>query len=194
MANGPTPVSLTRQQLYLLAGGVVFLLVLAVAVWWQQVYLSSHERSASPAAAALEGPGEGADAYTNLAGEAITLDAYLGRVLVVLSWASWCPSCAEGLARVRDITATYPSDQVTYLAINRAEPKETAERYINVMQIATDEQIILDPTDRYYQAIDGYAMPELVVYTAAGDIHQRLRGRITDAQLRTAIDSALQVH
>ncbi|MFW6210040.1 MAG: TlpA family protein disulfide reductase [Patescibacteria group bacterium] len=191
MASELRPLSLTRTQLYFIGGAVCILLLLAAGVWWHQVITSDRNRTPSQAAAALEGSTVAANAYTNLAGEAVTLDTYLGRVLVVLSWASWCPSCAESLTQVRDLALAYPEAEVTYLAINRAEPKETAERYLNVMRIDADNHIILDPSDRYYQAIDGYAMPEIVIYNSAGEIHQRLRGRVTDAQIQAAIEGAL---
>ena len=181
---------LTRAQLLtlLLLG---LLLCLSAGMLWYYLAGQSASVAESPAASALQAnPGEG-EAYTNLAGEAVALDQYLGTVLVVLSWASWCPQCAEELTRIERVTAAYDATSVRYLAINRAEPKETAERFVNYHGISDRRNIILDPSDRYYTTIGGFAMPEILIYDAAGQIHTHIRGQADDEVLRQAIERAL---
>ena len=37
--------------------------------------------------------------FTDLEGNAVGLTSYVGEVIVVSSWASWCPSCVDSLKR-----------------------------------------------------------------------------------------------
>lgn len=125
--------------------------------------------------------------YTNLAGEPLSLDEYLGKRVVVLSWASWCPSCADQI-RTHELVAREQPD-VAFLAINRAEPATTAERYLSYHQIPISSPltIVLDARDHFYKTTGGYAAPETVIFDESGNIVHHLRGNISPETLRSSL-------
>jgi len=117
-------------------------------------------------------------AYTDLKGNPVVLTEYVGRTLVVFSWASWCPSCSEQLRMFETFATSRPD--VAVLAINRAEPATTAERFISFHQLPTAAvTYVLDSRDHFYQTVGGYAAPETVIFDQDGAIAHHFRGDIS---------------
>ena len=129
--------------------------------------------------------------YTDLNGNEIFIDQYLGKILVVATWASWSPFSEADLRTLSELSSEYSSDEVVFLAINRKETKEQAARYMNSIPPVNGVVMVLDPTDRYYMAVGGYAMPEAVIYNGRGEIVNHLRGVAPKADIKASIDSIL---
>jgi thiol-disulfide isomerase/thioredoxin len=136
----------------IIAGGAVYLLFFVDESEVQK-------RDNTPAAQALL-IGEGEESFTDLSGNALSVSDYFGKVLVVTSWASWCPQCTQSLPELGTISEEYKERGVVVIAMNRAEDQYTAERFLNTITIPPSLVIILDPGDHYFGASTGYAMPE----------------------------------
>lgn len=129
--------------------------------------------------------------FTGMNGEVVDLSDFFGRVMLVHSWASWCPSCAEELRQLSAVASEYDQDEVVVIAVNRAEDRFTAERYLNTYNLQPKVELILDPSDSFYASIGGYAMPETVVYGKDGEIILHVRGNIDAAKIRNTLETAL---
>ncbi len=114
--------------------------------------------------------------YTDINGNEISLEQYLGRVLVVTSWASWSPYSESDLTALNDLSNNYSENEVIFMAINRKETKEMAERFLNTQPEYSNLLLVLDPTDHFYNAVAGYAMPETVIFDQAGEISLHIKG------------------
>lgn len=134
-------------------------------------------------------PGEAP--YTDLAGNPISLDQYLGKILVVSSWASWSPFSQSELNQLAELAAQYKGQEIAFLAINRKETKEQAARYLQTLTAFDGVVMALDPRDYFYKAVDGYAMPEVVVYNKRGEIVKHFRGPAPKLEIITILDSLL---
>lgn len=130
--------------------------------------------------------------YTDLSGEEKTLDSYLGKVLVVNNWASWSPVSVEELPMIDSVVEEYDENKVVVLAINRSETKEQVERFMRTLDDFSRINFILDPDDHYYETVGGYAMPETIIFNQSGQQVYQKRGRISEDELRTAIENALE--
>lgn len=119
---------------------------------------------------------EGEAPYTDLQGNPISLDAYLGNVLVVATWASWSPFSTADIAMLRELSSTYAAQGVVFMAINRKETKEQAARFVATLPGLDGLVVALDPRDAFYTAVGGYAMPEIVIYSTTGEIVEHFRG------------------
>lgn len=151
------------------------------------------QRSAEPSAreqALLGSDREIASSFTDAAGEPVDLATTLegDRPVVVTTWASWCPTCREQLLALQQVAATYQGE-ITFLAINRNETRAQAGRYLATLPDLPDLTILLDPDDRYYKDVAGYAMPETIVYSSAGEVLQHLHGDSTSAELEQALQT-----
>lgn len=134
-------------------------------------------------------PGEAS--YTDLNGNEISLDQYLGNILVVNSWASWSPFSATDLPLLAKLNQEFDSNQVTFLAINRKESKEQAARFIGTMPDLGGLLMVLDPRDHFYASVGGYAMPEVVIYNQRGEIANHFRGDADETKIKDAINQLL---
>jgi len=177
---------LTRANVLVL--GVLLLLVLVVGWFaWSALSESREEELArSPAGTALT-----QNAYTTVEGEAVDLSEYVGTVTVAAAWASWCPQCREQLSELSQLADAY-ENRINVIAINRAESRTTAERYLAQVDTTDSLELILDPADAYYASIEGYAMPETIVYDEAGAVVYHGRGSIDMTRIRAAVEAALQ--
>lgn len=97
------------------------------------------------------------------------------RFLVVTSWASWCPGCADELSDFDALAGTL-SDDVRIVAINRREGSYQAQRFLQTLDELSNLEIILDESDRFYRDVAGYTMPETIIYDSRGEILFRHRG------------------
>lgn len=168
----------------------IILLILILAGVSVVRVVSERERAAAPASQALTvGPTEAG--FTDLSGNPVPLTDRVGAVLVVNSWASWSPDSAVELPRLAAVAAEYEAEGVRVVAINRAEIKETAERFLRTVDAYDQVELVLDPDDHYYRSIGGYAMPETIFYDAAGEIVHHHRGVMREIDIRNYLDAAL---
>lgn len=173
------------------------LLLIALAIillgsytYWVLQKQSAARESSTDAATSLMTK-DGQSDYTDIDGNPISLDDYLGQVLVVNSWASWCPFCAQELPNLARLGNEYADQEVQVLAINRAEPKSTAAAFLRSLEITDGVQLILDPDDRFYSSIAGFTMPETIFYDQAGNLILHKRGQMSYPQMQQQLETIL---
>lgn len=114
-----------------------------------------------------------AESFTDPAGNPVALNNYAGQAVIVTSWASWCPQCVEELTFLNKHVA---DKAIPVLAINRKESKEVAGRYMLELPALANVTFILDSNDYYFNSLEGYAMPETIIYNKAGEVVFHGRG------------------
>jgi thiol-disulfide isomerase/thioredoxin len=126
----------------------------------------------------------GNTAYTDIDGNPVALDDYLGNVLIVNSWASWSPFSVNELPSFARLGQEFIDSDVKVLAINRAESGATAQAFLRSVEATDGLLLILDPGDRYYDSIEGFSMPETIFYDVKGNIVHHKRGFMTYEEMR----------
>lgn len=157
--------------------GILVAIVAAVGLyaWYQQNYRD-------PVEALQDLPTEErafiATEYQTLTGEPVSLEQFAGDVLVVNSWASWCPFCVQELADFATLAAQYREQGVQVIAINRSEEPTTAVAYLQSVGVTTNAELRLwlDEQDAFYKGIGGFTMPETIFYNRDGTVHLHKRG------------------
>ncbi len=124
-------------------------------------------------------------------GSDITLSSFIGKPLVVNSWAVWCPFCRQELPDFAALQKEF-GDAVVVIAVDRGEPREKAKGYTDELGITNDMIFLLDPSDAFYKAIGGFSMPETIFVTATGDIALHKRGPMTLEEMREAVNQYLR--
>jgi hypothetical protein len=89
------------------------------------------------------------------------------------------------------VASSYSEDEVAFLAINRNDPRQTALQFLDRFQIGDSLTLVHDPSDHFFTALSGDAMPETIVFDRDGDIVARSNGPQTQAALKDAIERAL---
>jgi len=171
---------------------VILSVVLALALYAYYVTQKNTqtELNTSEAGVALKTQA-GKAAYTDIDGNPVAIDEYLGKILVVNSWASWCPQCAQELPNLAQLGQEFAAQDVKVLAINRAEPKSTAAAYLAQVNATAGLQLVLDPGDRFYASITGFAMPETVFYDPEGNMIYHHRGAMSYQQMKSQVEAAI---
>lgn len=167
---------------------VLILLLVAMTAWWSIQHLQTKKLLQSDAGSALSD--EGGTQYTDFSGNELSLDLYLGKILIVYSWASWCPQCKDDLKILEQFANESNDKEVAVLAINRGEHAATAERFLNTT-IGTSPklQLVLDPDDRFFHQLDGYAMPETIIFNPDGSEYRRIRTTLSIDELKAVLDN-----
>ncbi len=128
----------------------------------------------------------------NYQGEEMPLAQYYDKPTVINSWALWCPFCKEELNAFSRVQKEF-EDQVTIIAIDRAESLETAKGFTDGQGITDDIVFLLDPDDSFYQAIGGFSMPETVFVDNTGTTRIHKRGPMKADEIRSKIMTLLEV-
>jgi thiol-disulfide isomerase/thioredoxin len=170
--------------------GVMFgvILVLALVTYF---FISSDNDDINVETAGIFTNVEGEEPYTDLNGNPVSLDEYLGRILVVATWASWSPFSQPDLEMLNNLATEYNKEEVFFLAINRKESKEQAGRFLSTLPELNNIFIAIDPRDHFYTAVGGYAMPEVVIYNKTGDVILHARGQANRDEIKQVISNNL---
>lgn len=174
--------------------GVLLVMVLTIASALFYVFSidesDRQKRNNTDAAQALiiEDPKK---SFTDLNGNTLQLSDYLGKVVVVTSWASWCPQCAADLPQLAVIANEFRERGVVVVAINRSESTDVAERFLRTISVPEGLQLVLDPSDHFYSANESYAMPETILFDTKGAIVLQQRGSFNADEMRSAINNLL---
>lgn len=130
--------------------------------------------------------------YVDINGNPVNLDDYLGKVIVVMAWASWSPYSNTDLSMLNALSGELRDRGVVFIALNRKDTLALAQRYLATVPPLPELLVVIDTEDRFYQTVGGYAMPETVLFNQRGEIIQHWRGQVDSDTLRTHINSVLQ--
>lgn len=130
--------------------------------------------------------------YTDMQGVPISLEDFLGRILVVTTWASWSPYSQADLEAMNEVASKYSEDDVVFLAMNRMETKEQAQRFASTLPKLERVRLILDHEDFFYRSVDGYAVPETVVFDQRGQIVEHIRGIFDTSVVESRLTALLE--
>lgn len=120
----------------------------------------------------------------------VTLADFVGKPLVINSWAAWCPFCVQELVDFAKIQQEF-KDKVVIIAINRAETLAAAKKFTDKAGVTDALIFLLDPADSFYRAIGGFAMPETIFIDRNGNIREHKRGPMDITEIRQKVQRLL---
>jgi len=172
---------LSRQHIVLL--GVLLIIITVVAVITWRVQRSTPE-VATPAfeqhfASSTSTPAS----YKTVTGEVIAPTLSTSTFTVVTSWASWSPYTPTEFAVLAGLRAQYSPEELDIILLNRRETPEQADSYLKVNPAPEGVTLMIDEQDTFYSQIEGYTMPETVVYDQNGEVVLHLRGPVSHEQI-----------
>lgn len=183
----------STTKAYATTFGVILLIIILAGLYtWSVVQKQKMASDPSNPALLSLGTTGNQSPYTDLEGNPVSLSDFVGKTLVVKSWASWCPACVRELQELSTMSRQYESKGVKVIAINRAEPAKTAKAFLKSIGADQDVLLVLDPDDRYFESINGFNMPETVFYDTSGNIVHQQHGSLTSAEIRKYIEKTLK--
>jgi thiol-disulfide isomerase/thioredoxin len=80
---------------------------------------------------------------TALDGNAISLQSFAGRPVIINLWASWCPPCRREMPMLLDAQKTHKD--IVFIFANQGEEANAVRAYVDA-QALQPENVVLDPT------------------------------------------------
>ena len=128
--------------------------------------------------------------YTDLSGNTIDVLEYHGGVFVVTVWASWSPFSKNDFIVLDTLKEKY-GESLRVVALNRMETPDTAKAYLAYIEAPDTVEYIIDETDAFFVAHEGYAMPETFVYDQVGNVIYHTRGTLTFEEIDEVLRNTL---
>ena len=112
---------------------------------------------------------------SNEFGDVFSLSDFEGKVVVINSWATWCPFCVNELDDFAQLQKEFET-RIQVIAVNRQESVEKSSEFISGLGLDGDMLFLLDPQDSFYRSIGGLSMPETIFVNEVGEIVFHKRG------------------
>jgi cytochrome c biogenesis protein CcmG/thiol:disulfide interchange protein DsbE len=128
---------------------------------------------------------------SDLQGHAVSSQDFLGHVLVVNAWASWClPYCAREQPELVATAEKYRDQGVRFLGINHMDQQAAADEWARHYDMPYPS--LYDPSGKFAGVLGYYGLPDTYVVDPQGTIRYVIGpGPTTETQLSTAIDAVL---
>ena len=123
-------------------------------------------------------------------GKTVNLADFVGKPVVVNSWAAWCPFCRQELPDFATAQKEF-GDKVVIIAIDRQESLTVAKGFTDEQGTTDDLIFLLDPKDLFYKSIGGFSMPETIFVDKDGNIAERKRGPMDIREIRERIQKII---
>ena len=123
-------------------------------------------------------------------GNMVALSDFSGKIVIVNSWAVWCPFCKKELGDFARLQEEFKND-IVVVAIDRQESLKIAKGFTDSDGITDDLIFLLDPSDSFYRSIGGFSMPETIFVNREGDIVIHKRGPMEFEEMKEKILSML---
>ncbi len=114
---------------------------------------------------------------------------FLGQVVVVDFWASWCIPCRKQTAILEPLHAEYDGRSVQFLAVDLGEDEATVREF--VARAPFSYPVLLDPEDRLTYEMGIYGLPTVMVVDRSGEVAYFETGISTAEVLRAVLSETL---
>jgi len=127
---------------------------------------------------------------SSLDGQAVSTKDFLGDVLVVNAWASWCTPCQLEQPELVDVAKRYASRGVRFLGIDHMDQDAAAKAWVESYRVPYPS--IADPNGQFAASLDYVGLPDTYVVDPTGTIRYVVGpGATSAAQLSGLLDQVL---
>ena len=105
----------------------------------------------------------------DMQGNTHRLSSYLGNVVLINFWATWCPPCVEELPSMQRLQNMYKGKPFTILTIDVGEPAELIQPFLEKVD-ATELTVLLDKDGNIHKDWKIYVFPTNFLLDKSGKI------------------------
>ena len=122
-------------------------------------------------------------------GGAIDSRDYVGSVLVVNVWATWCEPCRREQPTLESLYERYSQQGVEFLGIDYRDNREAASAWIGDFDVTYPS--LFDPDGRTAALLSFPFVPDTYIVDRSGTIRHTIFGETTEEELAGLIDSMI---
>jgi peroxiredoxin len=117
----------------------------------------------------------------NLNGDTESLADYLGQVVLVNNWATWCPPCKAEMPTLVAYHNEHTADGFSIIAVDAGEPADTVLQFAKSYEM--DFPVWLDPNSEALRAFGNGSLPNSYVIDRTGTVRYAWTGEINREML-----------
>jgi cytochrome c biogenesis protein CcmG/thiol:disulfide interchange protein DsbE len=127
---------------------------------------------------------------TDLAGDTVRLEDYRGEVVLLNTWATWCPPCRAEMPDLQEYYRRHQAEGFTILAVNIGEPAGLVQDFQESQGLTFP--IWLDPQELSLRALNTISLPYSVVIDRKGEVRLAWSGATCLSTLESAVTPLFQ--
>ena len=116
-------------------------------------------------------------ALTTLEGDPISLTDYRDKIILVNTWATWCPGCEAEMPELQAYAEDHANEGFQILAINAEENTEEINSFIEKMGLSFP--ILLDAKKEVYRVFKSNHIPSSYVIDRSGTVRLAWHGPVS---------------
>lgn len=126
----------------------------------------------------------------DLDGNEVSLNDFLGEVILVNNWATWCPPCREEMPEFKAYYDKYKGQGFQVIAIEAGEPEVEVRNFVKGAGL--DFVILLDPENKSLITFQHSSLPNSFVIDRKGNLRLAWLGAINGATLEKHVTPLLK--
>lgn len=125
----------------------------------------------------------------DLDGAPISSRDFLGEVLVINVWGSWCGPCEQEQPELVRVADSYADRGVAFMGVNYADQQTQAEEFVRRFDVPYPS--LYDPAGKTAADLGYLGLPDTYVVDASGRTRVAIAGPTDEAQLSALLDEVL---
>jgi len=129
-------------------------------------------------------------ALNDINGNPVSLNDYLGKVVLINNWATWCPPCKIEMPELESYYNAHISDGFVVVAIESGEPPAEVKTFIKEQGLTFP--VWLDPHGLSVDAFQNWNLPSSYVIDRSGILRLAWTGGVNQATLEKYVTPILE--
>ncbi len=127
---------------------------------------------------------------TDIAGSTVSLADHKGDVILLNTWATWCPPCRREMPDLETYYRAHAEGGFILLGVNVGEETETVIQFVDTFHLTFP--IWLDPDESTMRALNTFSLPYSVVIDREGIVRYAWSGATCLSALESTISPLLR--
>ncbi|MCV6613133.1 MAG: TlpA family protein disulfide reductase [Amphritea sp.] len=113
---------------------------------------------------------------TTLEGDAVDLNQYKGRLVLLNFWATWCPPCIKEMPSMQRLQDQFSEQEFQVVAVNLAQNATTVESFLMEQEFEFTLPVYLDEKGQGFKDLELQGMPSSFLIDQQGQILETIVG------------------
>lgn len=129
----------------------------------------------------------------DLNGDPLALSDFVGQVVVLNVWASWCAPCRAEAGALEEVALQFDGKGVQFIGLNTRDSQAAAQAFIRNYGVTYPSLVDTDGRIQllFNDSLPPQAIPSTIVIDQQGRVAARALGTVTAATLRAMIEPLL---